>query len=179
MWVLMYHSGVHATLAGVLLAFAIPFRSLQGDASPSAKLEHALHKPVSLIVLPLFALANAGIPFSANWAADLASANTLGIIAGLVIGKPIGVFIFSWLAVRIDLCRLPPAITWIHIAGAGLLGGIGFTMSIFIANLAFHQDQATIIASKIAVLLASLIAGSLAAIWLRSTRSVDTATSTR
>jgi Na+:H+ antiporter, NhaA family len=177
MWVLMHHSGVHATLAGVMLAFAIPFRSSQGDASPSAKLEHALHKPVLLVVLPLFALANAGIPLSEDWLVGLASANAIGITTGLIMGKPIGVFLFSWLAVRFDLCRLPRAITWSHIAGAGLLGGIGFTMSIFIANLAFQLDPATINASKIAVLLASLIAGSLAAMWLRLTRPVIAATS--
>jgi NhaA family Na+:H+ antiporter len=170
LWLLMYRSGVHATLAGVMLAFAIPFRSSQGDASPSAKLEHALHKPVSLLVLPLFALANAGIPLSADWLLGLASTNATGIAAGLVFGKPIGVFLFSWLAVRFDFCRLPPAVTWSHIAGAGLLGGIGFTMSIFIANLAFEPDPATINDSKIAILLASLIAGLLAALWLRLTR---------
>lgn len=166
MWILMYRSGVHATLAGVILAFAIPFRSPHGDASPSAKLEHLLHKPVALFVLPLFALANAGIPIA--WEQlDLASANVIGITAGLVFGKPLGVALFSWVAVRLGLCRLPPTITWTHIVGAGLLGGIGFTMSIFITNLAFASDASTIISSKIGILIASAIAGLLAAFWLR------------
>lgn len=167
MWALMLKSGVHATLAGVMLAFAIPFRSSQGDSSPSAKLEHALLKPVTLFVLPIFALANAGIPLSRDWTGGLVTANALGIMAGLVIGKPTGVIAFCWFAVKLNLCKLPPAITWNHLVGAGLLGGIGFTMSIFIANLAFQSDAVTINASKIAILLASVVAGTLAAFWLR------------
>lgn len=167
MWTLMLQSGIHATLAGVLLAFAIPFRASQGEYSPSAKLEHALHKPVTLLVLPIFALANAGITLAPDWASTLVTANALGIMAGLLIGKPAGVIAFCWLAIQIKLCQLPPSITWNHVVGAGLLGGIGFTMSIFIANLAFQSDPGTINASKVAILLASLIAGTLAAVWLR------------
>ncbi|MGV3591438.1 MAG: Na+/H+ antiporter NhaA, partial [Gammaproteobacteria bacterium] len=138
MWFLMLKSGVHATIAGVLLAFAIPFSAYQDDAkSPSHRLEHALHRPVAYLILPLFALANTAIVIEADWTQNLLSANSLGIVAGLVFGKPLGIVLASLGAVAIGLCRLPLDLGWRHVIGAGLLGGIGFTMSIFIANLAF------------------------------------------
>lgn len=167
MWFLMLKSGVHATIAGVLLAFAIPFSARQDDqASPSHKLEHILHKPVAFIILPIFALANTGIIIASGWTADLASTNSMGILAGLVIGKPLGITLFCLAAVTLGICRLPPDLGWRHVFGAGLLGGIGFTMSIFITNLAFVGQAEVVNASKMAILLASLVAGLIGFAWL-------------
>ncbi len=171
MWFLMLKSGVHATIAGVLLAFAIPFSSRSEDiASPSHRLEHALHRPVAFLILPLFALANTGIDIPSDWQAGLLSPNSLGIMAGLVLGKPVGILLLSWLAVKLGWCRLPGDLGWRHVLGAGLLGGIGFTMSIFITNLAFAGQADVVTASKIAILAASLAAGMLGFGWLRLVR---------
>lgn len=168
MWFLMMKSGVHATIAGVMLAFAIPFTSRDpGSPSPSHRLEHFLHKPVAFIILPLFALANTGIVVGADWAQSLASSNSLGIAAGLLLGKPLGVTLLCFVAVSIGVCRLPAELRWSHMLGAGILGGIGFTMSIFIANLAFATSPDTINASKMAILLSSLVAGVAGYVWLR------------
>ena len=168
MWFLMLESGVHATIAGVLLAFTIPYSSREDDAqSPSHRLEHVLHKPVTFLILPVFALANTGIIIGAGWETELLSSNSLGIIAGLVVGKPVGIFLFSSAAVALGLCRLPLDLAWRHILGAGLLGGIGFTMSIFITNLAFVGAGDTINASKMAILVASLVAGIAGFTWLK------------
>jgi NhaA family Na+:H+ antiporter len=168
MWFLMLKSGVHATIAGVLLAFAIPFSAKEDDAeSPSHRLEHFLHKPVTFLILPLFALANTGIIIGSDWTMELATANSLGIMLGLVLGKPLGIFLFSFAAVALGFCRLPLDLAWRHIVGAGLLGGIGFTMSIFVTNLAFTKQTEIINASKMAILIASLIAGILGFIWLK------------
>jgi NhaA family Na+:H+ antiporter len=168
MWFLMLKSGVHATIAGVLLAFSIPFSGrAEDEASPSHRLEHVLHKPVAFVILPIFALANTGIVIADGWQQELLANNSVGIFAGLVIGKPLGIVLVSLLAVTIGICRLPGDLRWGHIIGAGLLGGIGFTMSIFIANLAFAGSANLINASKMAILLASLVAGGLGFIWLR------------
>ena len=168
MWYLMLRSGIHATIAGVLLAFAIPFSAkAEDEESPSHRLEHFLHKPVAFLILPIFALANTGIVIGSGWLQELASANSAGIIGGLVLGKPLGITLLSFLAVAIGLCRLPNDLKWRHIFGAGLLGGIGFTMSIFITNLAFAEQAAIINASKMAILVASLAAGALGYGWLR------------
>lgn len=168
LWWLILQSGVHATIAGVALAFAIPFTAREEDeASPSHRLERFLHKPVAFIILPIFALANTGIAVGADWLENLTSPNSVGIIAGLTLGKPVGVIMLCAVAVASGLCRLPADLTWREIAGAGILGGIGFTMSIFIANLAFPGDPATTNASKLAILIASLIAGTTGFLWLR------------
>jgi len=168
MWFLMLKSGVHATVAGVMLAFVIPFSARADDeTSPSHRLEHVLHRPVAFIILPIFALANTTIFIGAQWMQDLGSANSLGIIAGLVLGKPIGVALFCLVAVASGICRLPPDLGWRHVIGAGILGGIGFTMSIFIANLSFPGDAGTVNASKMAIVLASLIAGIVGFLWLK------------
>ena len=156
MWYCMLRSGIHATLSGVLLAFAIPFRK-DPAVNPSAVIQHALHKPVAFMILPLFALANTGILLSTGWTTSLGSPNSLGILAGLVIGKPIGILLCCWLAIRTGICRLPEDIRWSHLLGLGILAGIGFTMSIFITNLAFDHAE-TIQFSKIAILAASLLA---------------------
>ncbi len=167
LWGLMLKSGLHATIAGVMLAFAVPFSAQDDEKSPSHKLEHGLHKPVAFFILPLFALANTGVVLDAHWAQSLLDANSLGILAGLVLGKPLGVVLFCWAACATGLCRLPESLTWSHIIGAGLLGGIGFTMSIFITNLAFADAAPALNASKIAILLASLLAGLLGFLWLK------------
>jgi Na+:H+ antiporter, NhaA family len=168
MWFLMLKSGIHATIAGVLLAFAIPFSAKEEDAqSPSHWLEHFLHKPVAFIILPIFALANTGIIIGPDWIQNLKSANSAGIIGGLVFGKPLGITVLSFIAVAVGICKLPFDLNWKHIFGAGILGGIGFTMSIFITNLAFAENLAIINASKIAILLASLLAGTSGFLWLK------------
>ncbi|WP_319243980.1 Na+/H+ antiporter NhaA [uncultured Propionivibrio sp.] len=162
MWFCLLHSGVHATLAGVLLAFAIPFRHVRAELpSPSHRLEHALHRPVAFLVLPLFALANTGVVLTSDWASGLLSSNSLGIAAGLLLGKPVGVLLAASAAVAAGACRLPEAVGWRHLVAAGVLGGIGFTMSIFITNLAFANQPAIINAAKIAILGASSLAGTL------------------
>lgn len=165
MWYFMLHSGVHATITGVLLAFAIPFGN-GGEKSPSYILQHFLHKPVAFFILPLFAMVNTCITIGDNWQSGLGKTNSLGIIAGLVIGKPLGIWLFSFVGVGLGLCSLPTDLKWKNIIGAGFLGGIGFTMSIFITLLAF--DNADVINnSKIAILIASLIAGAFGFLWLR------------
>jgi NhaA family Na+:H+ antiporter len=167
LWYMMYRSGVHATLAGVLLAFAVPFRGRIGaEDSPSRGLEHVLHRPVAFGVLPLFALANTGIVIGGGALDDLLTSNSLGILGGLFIGKPLGITLACVLGVAAGVCRLPGDLTWRHIVGAGMLGGIGFTMSIFITNLAFAGQAEVINSSKLAILLASLLAGLAGCVWL-------------
>lgn len=159
MWYLMLRSGVHPTIVGVLLAFAIPFGRGDGDF-PSYRLQHLLHKPVAYVVMPLFAMANTGIVLREDFLTGLLTPNSLGIMAGLLIGKPLGIALFSLLAVKFGVSQLPRAVTWKHIVGAGFLGGIGFTMSIFITLLAF-DDPDTIQLAKVTILLASLTAGTI------------------
>jgi Na+:H+ antiporter, NhaA family len=167
MWYFMLHSGVHATITGVLLAFAIPFGN--GDEkSTSYILQHFLHKPVAFLILPIFALANTAIVISGDIAQTLTENYSIGIALGLIVGKPLGIFAITFLAVSIKLCKLPDDLNWKHIFGVGLLGGIGFTMSIFITLLAF--DNETIINnSKLVILLSSLIAGLLGFLILKLT----------
>ena len=170
-WYCMLRSGIHATLSGVLLAFVIPFRRGQ-SSNPSDRLQHFLHKPVAFIILPLFALANTGILLSPGWPQSLLSANSLGIGLGLILGKPIGILFCCWLSFRFGWSRLPGDMSWRHLLGTGLLAGIGFTMSIFITNLAF-SDPDHIQGSKIAILAASLLASLLGFLCLsRSARPV-------
>jgi len=151
LWYCMFNSGVHATLAGVLLAFTLPLRKI-------AALEHKLHHPVSFIILPLFALANTAIIFPPDIGHLLASPVNYGVLAGLIIGKPFGIALLSYIAVRMGIARLPQGLRWRHILGIGMLAGIGFTMSIFIAMLAFN-DVGTQITAKLAVIIASLVSG--------------------
>jgi len=157
MWYCMLRSGIHATVAGVLLAFAIPFG--RGDhESPSYRLQHFLHRPVAFIIMPLFAFANTGIALTGGWIDGLTTSNSLGIFAGLFFGKPLGIVLFCLAAIKLGISQLPGDVRWRHIIGAGFLGGIGFTMSIFITILAFDNPQ-MIQSSKIAILLGSLLAG--------------------
>lgn len=173
MWYFMLHSGVHATITGVLLAFAIPFGD-GGEKSPSFLLQHFLHKPVAFIVLPLFALANTCIALGSDWLSGITQTYSIGIITGLVIGKPLGIWLFSYAAVASGLSAVPGDLKWINILGAAILGGIGFTMSIFITLLAFDSEE-IINSSKIAILIASFIAGIIGYLWLKLTlkTSVD------
>jgi len=167
MWYFMLNSGVHATIAGVLLAFAIPF-SNGGEKSPSYILQHVIHKPVAFIVLPLFAAANTCFAIGDSWQNGLGETNSLGIIIGLVIGKPLGIWLFSLTGVSFGLCALPSDLNWKHIIGVGFLGGIGFTMSIFITILAF-DNETVINNTKISILIASLLAGLIGLIILKFT----------
>jgi Na+:H+ antiporter, NhaA family len=168
MWFLMLKSGVHATIAGVLLAFTIPFSAQEDDKeSPSHRLEHFLQKPVAFLILPIFALCNTGIVIGADALPNLTTANSAGIIAGLLFGKPIGITLVCFIVVSLGICRLPLDLNWKHVFGAGILGGIGFTMSIFITNLAFVGEERVINTSKMAILLASLTAGTIGFLWLK------------
>lgn len=166
MWYFMLSSGIHATLAGVLLAFAIPFGT--GDEkSPSYVLQERLHVPVAYIILPLFALANTCILIDGDAIATMGSPVSIGIMCGLFFGKPLGILLFSYVTTLLKISSLPGDLRWVHILGAGLLGGIGFTMSIFITLLAF-EDQALIDASKLSVMAASLLAGAVGFVWLKT-----------
>lgn len=156
-WYFMLHSGVHATITGVILAFVIPFGSGSSN-SLSYKLQHFLHTPVNFIILPLFALANTAIIIVPDWYNGLFENYALGIFGGLVIGKPVGIVLFSILIIKSGLAALPKDVSFKQLVGIGFLGGIGFTMSIFITLLAFDNLN-YINGSKIAILLSSLIAG--------------------
>ena len=204
LWFAVLESGVHATIAGVVLGLLTPARpfhepeavaatvadplegvlALRKDeemdgqrmlevsrlayegVSPLARLEATLHGWSSFVILPLFALANAGVTLADGALGDaISNPVTLGVVAGLVLGKPIGILLFSWLAVRMRIARLPALSGWLEIAGVGLLAGIGFTVALFVTNLAF-QDAATADAAKVGILAASAIAGLLGAAFL-------------
>lgn len=164
MWFFMLNSGIHATITGVLLAFAIPFGNGNHKTS-SSKIQHFLHKPVAFLILPIFALANTSINFEGNIIDALRSPISLGILLGLVVGKPLGILLFSWISVRLKISILPTDLNWGRLLGIGMLAGIGFTMSIFIALLAF-TDSAMINNSKLAILAGSLLSGILGFVWL-------------
>jgi NhaA family Na+:H+ antiporter len=169
MWYFMLNSGVHATITGVLLAFVIPFGDGRKETA-SYRLQHFLHQPVAFLILPLFAIANTCIAINTDWHEGLSHANSLGIILGLVVGKPLGIWLFSFFAVSIGICSLPKDLKWKNILGAGMLGGIGFTMSIFITLLAFKEDGEEVITySKIAILIASFLSGIFGYLWLNFT----------
>ncbi len=135
--------------------------------SPLARLEDVLHAPVAWVVMPVFALANAGVALGGDAGALLADPAALGVLAGLIVGKPIGVLLMAWLALRVGLATMPAGVTWTHLVGASLLTGIGFTMSIFIATLAFGTDGTALDAAKVGILLASLVMGVAGALVLR------------
>ncbi|RPI06527.1 MAG: Na+/H+ antiporter NhaA [Ignavibacteriae bacterium] len=210
LWFMMLESGIHATIAGVLLALTVPARpqfaskdfveklsallqrfmkedessqrniltqdqqsivqtighTCQEAETPLLRFEHTLHPWVTFAIMPIFALANAGVMLGDNFGSTLMTPAALGILCGLVIGKQIGITLFAWISVKLKLAELPSSITWKQIYGIGLLGGIGFTMSLFIANLAFHDENLLNI-SKTAILLASFISGCLGMLALR------------
>ncbi len=171
MWYFMLNSGVHATIIGVLLAFAIPFG--KGDEKSSSYiLQSWLHLPVAFIVLPLFALANTAIVINSDWHHALIQKYTLGIVLGLILGKPIGIVLFSYLSVKFKICKLPEDVNWKAVIGVGFLGGIGFTMSIFITLLAF-SDAEHIDNSKVMIILSSLVAGIIGYFYLKTVLKTD------
>lgn len=158
LWGAILKSGVHATLAGVIVGFMIPLNS-KGKSSPSEALEHELHPWVAFLILPLFAFANAGVPLQGVSLSGLTSLLPLGIAAGLFIGKPLGIFSFSWLAVKLGIARLPEGIGFKQVFAVAVLCGIGFTMSIFIASLSFaNVDVAFSTYSKLGILVGSTTA---------------------
>jgi NhaA family Na+:H+ antiporter len=213
LWFAVLESGVHATIAGVMLAFTVPsavaidcdsflaqvreslnmferaarnHKSVLNDEdqqialetledaseriqSPLLRMEQSLHPWVTFAIMPIFALANAGVPLPPDVLGSLGHPITLGVIVGLLLGKPLGIFLASWLAVRSRVASLPAGVTWGHIHGAAWLGGIGFTMSIFVAGLAF-PDNASLSLAKIGVLAASLLAGVVGSLLLLRTR---------
>lgn len=157
LWYCVLQSGVHATVAGVLLALCIPHKTRKGPPLLS-RLEERLHTPVNYFIMPLFALANTALPIKSEMVTHLSDPIALGVIFGLVVGKPVGIFLFSWLSVTTGLSQLPAGTRFRELAGLGILGGIGFTMAIFIAILAF-RDPGQIVEAKIAILVASLASG--------------------
>ena len=159
LWYFMHHSGIHATIAGVLLAFTIPTNISTTEISPLEKLEQKLHLPVNFLIMPIFALANTNITFHSGMVDGLFTNFGYGIILGLFLGKLLGISFFSWIFIKLKISSLPDQSSWTQMMGAALLAGIGFTMSIFIALLSFKghpeiQDEA-----KFAVLVASVISG--------------------
>lgn len=151
LWYCIYNSGIHATIAGVLVAFCIPLTRI-------ADLIHNLHDPVNFLIMPVFALANTAIVFPSDLWLAFTDTVSYGILAGLVLGKPLGIFLFSYTATRFRLAALPHKTTWGQLTGAGIIAGIGFTMSIFISTLAYNEAALQVI-SKMSVMAASLIAG--------------------
>jgi NhaA family Na+:H+ antiporter len=159
MWYLVFNSGVHATIAGVLLAFTLPLRNI-------GRMEHKLHDPVSFIILPLFALANTAIILPGDFTPIFSSPVHHGILSGLALGKPLGIFLFSFIAVKVGIGVLPERVGRKHILGMGMIAGIGFTISIFMATLAFTDEETQVVA-KIAIIGASLVSGLAGFIYLR------------
>ena len=171
LWVSVLKSGVHATLAGVALAFMIPLYTKQEGSTYSLaeSLEHDLHPWVSFMILPLFAFVNAGIDLRGLSLGQMAAPVPLGILLGLFIGKQTGVFLFSWAAIKLKVASLPEGSNWQQFYGVAVMTGIGFTMSLFIDSLAFTDDAAYQYADKLAILLGSLLSGGMGYLVLRFT----------
>ncbi len=169
MWVAVLKSGVHATLAGVVLAFFIPMYDREKpDHSPVKHLEHDLHKEVSYGILPLFAFANSGVSLLGIGADYLLHPVPLGIAAGLFVGKQLGVFSFCWVAVKLGVASLPESVNWRQVYGAALLCGVGFTMSLFIGSLAFEESgNNQMFDERIGILAGSILSGVVGYFWLR------------
>jgi NhaA family Na+:H+ antiporter len=158
MWVFVLKSGVHATLAGVLIALTIPLKPKDGDKALLYKMEHGLHPWVAFLILPVFAFANAGVNFTGIGIDDLLQPLTLGIAVGLFLGKQIGVFLATWIGVKSGLARLPKNVTWRHVYAVACLTGVGFTMSLFIGSLAFGgADEMNSV--RLGVVLGSVLSG--------------------
>jgi NhaA family Na+:H+ antiporter len=170
LWLAVLSSGIHATIAGVLLAFTIPASASRDESSLLEKLEHALETPVAFFVIPLFALANAGVRVGGASSPEFSLPVLAGIVTGLVLGKPLGISLAAWLALRMRVASLPESVSWRMLVGVSWLGGIGFTMSLFIGALAF-ADEALLDSAKIGVLLASCIAAFMGWFMLRDRRS--------
>ncbi len=167
LWVAVLKSGVHATLAGVLIALCIPIRDEQGN-SPLRALEHNLHGPVAYIILPVFAFVNAGLPLADMSLSDFTHPVTLGVISGLAVGKPVGILLFTGLAVALGMARLPKGVNWGQLLGAACACGIGFTMSLFIAGLAFEHGSGDYFSGdRLGVMVGSLLSAVAAYVILR------------
>ncbi len=168
MWVATLKSGVHATLAGVVLGLFIP---IQNNKKSFQALEHSLHAPVNHVILPLFAFVNTGIDFSGVALKDFTASVTLGIVSGLFLGKQLGIFLFSWLAIKLGMGRLPEGVDWKLLYGVAVLGGVGFTMSLFIGSLAFECQGNVcldIVDERMGILLGSFLSGLAGYLYLRS-----------
>ena len=159
LWYFMHHSGIHATIAGVILAFTIPTNISKTEASPLEKLEQKLHIPVSFLIMPLFALANTNITFQREIFEGFINPLSLGIIGGLFVGKVLGINLFSMIAIKLKWSELPAFSGWREMIGVGFLAGIGFTMSIFVSLLAFPDEVEIQNISKISILIASVLSG--------------------
>ncbi len=168
-WYFIHHSGIHATIAGVLVAMTIPTNDTDIE-SPLERLEHALTKPVNFLIIPLFAFANTNITLESEMVSGLTSPLGLGISLGLLLGKPIGILLTSFLCTKLKISTLPDGSSWKHIIGVGLLAGIGFTMSIFISILSF-SDALHISEAKLSILVTSFLAGILGYAFLNATRN--------
>lgn len=177
LWVSVLKSGVHATLAGVALAFTIPLNCTRGDKdktfSMSKDMEHDLHFWVAFFILPLFAFVNAGVDLRNVSLDQMTTGVPLGIMAGLFLGKQIGVFGFSWVAIKLGLAKIPNDSTWLQLYGVSILTGIGFTMSLFVDSLAFTDGNLYQQSDKLAVLLASFAAGAVGYLILRMAKAND------
>lgn len=162
LWAAVLKSGVHATLAGVLIALCVPMRDAKGQ-SPLLNLEHDLHAPVALVILPIFAFANAGLSLAGLSPDDILHPVTLGVLAGLVIGKPLGIMGFVGAAIAVGIAKRPAGVSWTMLFGVSLACGIGFTMSLFIAGLAFaHGGSGYFIGDRIGILIGSVASAALA-----------------
>ena len=166
LWVAMLSSGIHPTIAGVLLALTIPASAVSSERSLLERLEHALSNPIAFFVVPLFALANAGVRVGGATSSGISLSVLAGVVVGLVLGKPLGISLASWLAVRMRFAALPDGVSWRMLRGVSWLGGIGFTMSLFVGALAF-ADEALLDSAKIGVLLASCVAAFMGWLMLR------------
>lgn len=164
-WYFIHHSGIHATIAGVITAFTIP-TTVDDKESPLEKLEHMLVNPVNFFIIPVFALANTNITFVDGMVEGLLTPLGLGIILGLMVGKPLGIFLFSWMAVKLGLSKMPERSTWIHILGVGMIAGIGFTMSIFISLLSFPYSELLMAEAKFSILIGSILSALLGSLLL-------------
>ena len=174
MWAALLKSGVHATLAGIVLALFIPIRNSERETSPLHELEHDLHTAVAFFILPIFAFANAGISLDGVSMQYLTHPVSLGIAAGLFIGKQFGVFLFCWLSVRVGLAKLPAELSWPSVYGVALLCGVGFTMSLFIGSLAFEETGVNLLFDeRLGIIIGSLLSGACGYLVLRASLSVS------
>ena len=155
LWDFTHNSGIHATIAGVLLALTIPHRTKQRDYSLLVKVEHSISPYVAFGIMPIFAFANAGVSLEGLSFSSLLDKVPLGIVLGLFVGKQLGVFVFSYISIKLKIAQMPSNTSWYNFYGVGVLTGIGFTMSLFVGNLAFPESE-IIDGVKIGVLLGSL-----------------------
>lgn len=167
LWIAVLKSGIHATLAGIVVAMFIPLTSINGGKSLLERLEHDLHHAVAFIILPIFAFANAGVNLVGLTASDLLAPTPLGIALGLIVGKQVGIFGIIWLSVKSGIAKLPNNVSWIQIYGLSVLCGIGFTMSLFISSLAFEQTGAVELNERLGIIVGSMISAVLGYVVLR------------